>query len=218
MSKRARPHPGFYASLLNDVIDRGFSSKYRPKAKPVVMGVYEVERLIAKRNQGGKAEYFVQWQNYSSAENTREPYEHLPEELIAAFESRFVDPLRADECSERLALLFEKGLKAPLACNETITMRHDALRAIFPGLPTDLSGTPYLASEEELIAAGLGSSLKKCLTVTGGGCRVDTRVSLKLFLGKSPTFLNEQGWKEASHPVERVQVKFTKSYFTGYKQ
>ena len=50
MSKRARPHPGFYASLLNDVIDRGFSSKYRPKAKPVVMGVYEVERFVAKRN------------------------------------------------------------------------------------------------------------------------------------------------------------------------
>ena len=42
-----------------------------------------------------------------------------------------------------------------LACNETITMRHDVLRAIFPGLPLDLRGSPYLASEEELIAAGL---------------------------------------------------------------
>ena len=120
-----------------------------------------------------------------------------------------VDPLRADECRERLALLFEKGLKSPLACNETITMRHDVVRALFPGLPSDLRGSPYLASEEELIAAGLGPYLKKCLTVKGGGCRVDAPVNLKLFLGKS---LER---KTASRPVEKVQIKFTKSYFAG---
>ena len=215
MSKRARHQPGFYASLLNEVCDRGCSSKYRPKVKPTVMGVYEVERIVAKRVTGGKAEYFIQWQNYSPTQNTWEPAEHLPEDLIAAFESRSVDPLRADECTERLALLFEKGLKAPMAYNETITMRHDVLRAIFPGLPSDLRGTPYLMSEEELITAGLGSSLKKCLTVTGGGCRVHAPVHLKLFLGKSLAFLDDQGRKTASRPVERVQVKFTKSYFTG---
>ena len=55
-----------------------------------------------------------------------------------------------------------------------------------------LHGSRYLASEEELITAGLGSSLRKCLTVTGGGCRVDTPVNLKLFLGKSPAFLDEK--------------------------
>ena len=145
------------------------------------MGIYEVERIIAKRVKGGKAEYFIQWQNYCPSENTWEPAEHLPEDLTAALENRSVDPLRADECRERLALLLEKGLKAPLACNEIITMRHDVLRAMFPGLPSDLRGSPYLASEEELITAGLGSSLKKCLTVTGGGCRVNTPRACPLF-------------------------------------
>ena len=119
---------------------------------------------------------------------------------------------------ERLSLLFEKGLKAPMACNEIITMRHDVLRAIFPGLLSDLRGTPYLASEEELKAVGLGSSLKKCLTVTGGGCQVDAPVHMKLFLGKSPAFLNENGHKTAFRPVKRIQVKFTKSYFLGNLQ
>ena len=38
-------------------------------------------------------------------------------------------------------------LKSPFGCNETITMRHDVLRSIFPGLPSDLRGTPYLVSE-----------------------------------------------------------------------
>ena len=144
------------------------------------MGNYEVERIVAKRVQGGRAEYFIQWQSYSPSENTWEPAEHLPEELITAFENRSVDPFRADECRERLALLFEKGLKSPLACNETITIRHDVVRALFPGLPSDLRGSPHLASEEELIAAGLGPYLKRCLTVTGGGCRVDAPVSLKM--------------------------------------
>ena len=218
MSKRARHQPGFYATSLNDVCDRACDSKYRPKVKPTVMGVYEVERIVAKRVKGGKAEYFIQWQNYSPSENTWEPAERLAEDLIVAFENRSVDPLRADECRERLSLLFEEGLKKPLACNETITMRHDVVRAIFPGLPSDLRGSPYLASEEELIAAGLGSSLKKCLTVTGGGCQVNAPVHLKLSLGKSPAFLDEHCRKTASRPVERVQVKFTKSYFSGNLQ
>ena len=126
------------------------------------MCVYEVERIVAKRVQGGRAEYFIQWQSYSPSENTWEPAEHLPEELITAFENRSVDPFRTDECRERLALLFEKGLKLPLGCDETIMIRHDVVRALFPGLPSDLRGSLYLASEEELIAAGLGPYLKRC--------------------------------------------------------
>ena len=129
MSEHARHQPGFYASLLNDVCDRGLSSKYRLKQKPVVMGIYEVERIVAKTNRGGDVEYFIQWKNYSPTENTWEPAEYLPEDLIATFERRSVDPVRADECRERLALLLEKGLKAPLACNETIVLPHDVMRA-----------------------------------------------------------------------------------------
>ena len=148
----------------------------------------------------------------------REPAKHLPEEFITAFKNRSVDPLRTNKCKQKLALLFEKGWKAPMACNETITMHHDVLWAIFPGLPSDLRGTLYLASKEELVATGLGSSLKKCLTGTGGGCQVYALVHIKLFLGKLPAFLNENGRKTASCPVERVQVKFTNNYFPGNLQ
>ena len=123
MLKRARHPPGFYASLFDDARDRGCNLKYWPKSKPIAVGVYEVERSVAKRIQGNRSEFFVQWWELS---------EHIPEELIAAFESRCVDPVRTDECKERLALLFEKGLKSPFGCNETITMRHDVLRSIFP--------------------------------------------------------------------------------------
>ena len=103
--------------------------------------------------------------------------------------------------AERSSAFFEKGFKAPLACNETITMRHDVMRAIFPGLPSDLHGTPYPTSEEELVTAGHSYSLRKCLIVTGGGSCVNSPVNLKLFLGKWPAFLDEQGRKTSSRPV-----------------
>ena len=118
---------------------------------------------------------------------------------------RSVDPVRADECRERLAHLLEKGLKAPLAFNETIVVRHDVMRALFPGLPSDLRTTPYLASEEELKAAGLGSYLKKRLTVTGGGCRVDTPVSIKLFWASALPFVTNKGEKQ--QPVQWRKFK-----------
>ena len=137
MSKRARHPPGFYKLLLIDACDSGYKSKYRPIVKPTVMGVFEVECVVAKRIQGRETAYFVQWKHYSPEQNTWEPADHLPEELISAFENRSVDPLRAEECRERLVLLFEKGLKSPLACNETITMneqtkcyKHERLEAL----------------------------------------------------------------------------------------
>ena len=54
MSKHARHQPGFYATLLNDVYRRGFNSNYQQKVKPTVMGVYEVECIVAKQVQGGR--------------------------------------------------------------------------------------------------------------------------------------------------------------------
>lgn len=215
MSKRARRPVGFYASCLNGDPDPIFRKKYRPNTKPRVMGVYEVERVVAKRLRGNKAEYFVKWKDYSRTENTWEPSEHLPAELIAAFECRSVEPRRLEECRERLELLFEAGLKRPFEYCETLTMSHDVVRSLFPKMPSDLRGSPYLVGEEELVEAGLASSLKKCLTVTGAGRRVNPPVAVKLFIGRSLAFLDKHGHKTARRPVEKVQVKFTKKCFPG---
>ena len=92
-------------------------------------------------------------------------------------------------------------------------MRHDVVWALFPVLPSDLCGSPYLASEEELIAAGLGPYLNKCLTVTGGGCRIDASVNLKLLLGKSLSFIDKQGCKTAPRPLEKSSNQVYKELF-----
>ena len=81
-------------------------------------------------------------------------------------------------------------------------------------MPLDLQGTQYLAIQEGLIQAGLESFLKKCSTVTGTGCIVDTPMVFKLFLSKLPAFWDEQSHKATSRPVEQVQVKFIKRHFT----
>ena len=80
---------------------------------PVVMGVYEVEHIVDQWKLGGKDEYFIQWKDYSTAENTWEPAAHLAEDLVAACEKRSVDPVRADECRERLTLVFENAFRTP---------------------------------------------------------------------------------------------------------
>ena len=78
--------------------------------------------------------------DYSVADNTWEREEHLPEEVVTSFESRYVDPLCAEEYKERLVLLFEGALKSPLGCYETLTMRHDVVRSLFPGMDFHFEG------------------------------------------------------------------------------
>lgn len=215
-TKRPRFAPGFYSSLFSVYSDDCFNFKYRPDTKTsVLMGTYGVERVVAKRFRGKKAEYFIKWQGYSSTENTWEPEEHLTAELIAAFHDPYVDPERVDECKERLALLLEKGLKSPNSTyDETLVIRHDVIRSLFPKLSLHLDTSSV--TEEELVEAGLASSLKKCLTVTGGGCSVITPLKMKMFLGKSPIFLKEDGSRKlASRPIEKVKVTFRKAYHRG---
>ena len=68
MSKRARQPPVFCVSLFNDELDRRLSAEYRPKPKATVVGIYHVERVVAKRFKGVKAQYFIKWKAYSSEE------------------------------------------------------------------------------------------------------------------------------------------------------
>lgn len=213
MLKCARHQPGLYATLLNDVCHSGFNLKYRPKVKPTLMGVYESQTYCSKMSSRRQSSVLQPMAKLLPSESTWDPAEHLPKELITTFQNRSFDSFCADECWERLALLFAMGLKSPRAWNETIMMWHDVVRVLFPGLLSDLHGPLYLAIEEELIAAGLSPYLKKCLTVTGNGCCIDPLVNLKLLLGNLLSFIDEQGHKTAPCPVEKVQINFMKSHF-----
>ena len=58
--------------------------------KPEVLGVFDAERIIAKKINSGKPLFMIKWQGYCSSQNTWEPKAHLPPELIEAFENRIL--------------------------------------------------------------------------------------------------------------------------------
>ena len=214
MSKRFRPNPGFYKSILTDDFGVHFNEKYKPETKAVVMGIYEVERIVARRPRGRKHKFFVKWKGYSSAENTWEPEEHLSNELIDSFINSHVDEVRVEECRERLASLLENNLKSKaMECNESLIMRHDVVRHLFPRIPLNLQGRPFDVSEQELIQADLGTFLRKRFTIFGGSCGVKMPLQLKLFLSKSPVSRDViTGQEIAPRVMEKIKISFLKEY------
>ena len=94
MEKRCRPPQGYYKSLETAAIFRG---RILCNRKPDVLGVYQAEWIVAKKIHNRKPVFMVQWQGYCPSENMWEPKDHLPPELIEAFENPAPDPVREEE-------------------------------------------------------------------------------------------------------------------------
>ena len=98
MEKRSRQRQGFYKSIETPSIPRG----RKCERKPEVLGTFEAERIMVK------------WHGYCASQNSWEPKDHLPADLVEAFENRDPDPVRVEEARERIGLVFERGMKVPL--------------------------------------------------------------------------------------------------------
>ena len=139
MGKRSRPPQGYYKSLEASAVSRaGIVCESRPE----VLVVYRAERIVAKKIRNGKALFMVKWQGYCASENTLEPKPRLPRELIESFESPDPYPVRVEEARERIALVFERGMKVPLQDEGSIEIRHDVVRVLFPNLPAHIQLKP----------------------------------------------------------------------------
>ena len=101
--------------------------------------------------------FMVKWENFCACENTWEPKAHLHSELIEAFENPEPDPVRVEEAGESIGLVFERGMKVPLQHEESIEIRHDVVRFLFPILPAQLKLAPTDISDQDLEEAGLSS-------------------------------------------------------------
>ena len=179
------------------------------ESSPEVLGVYQAERIVAKRIQNGKPLFMVKWQGYCASENTWEPKPHLPPELIEAFENPDPDPVRVEEARERIALVFERGVKVLLQHEESIEIRHDVVRVLFPNVPAQIQLKPTEISDQELEDAGLGPYVERIINANGSRCRV-IQLTFRLLLSKSPSFYH--GEKKISRPVERLHIVFRKKY------
>ena len=87
MEKRSRPPQGFYKSIETPSIPR----RRKCESKPEVLGTFEAERIMAKKILNSRPYYMVKWHGYCASQNTWEPKDHLPADLVEAFENP--DPL-----------------------------------------------------------------------------------------------------------------------------
>lgn len=208
MEKRCRPPQGFYKSLETTELSR-------PRMcgrKPEVLGVFDAERIVAKKICQGKPLFMIKWQGYCSSQNTWEPKTHLPPELIEAFENPDPDPVRVEEAGERIDLVFERGMKVPLQYEESLEIRHDVVRFLFPSLPVGIQAASTDISDEELNDAGLATYVERTINANGNRCRI-VQLTFRLLLSKSPSFYNEG--KKLCRPVERLRVVFGKKYLAN---
>ena len=131
--------------------------------------------------------FMVKWENFCACENTWEPKAHLHSELIEAFENPEPDPVRVEEARESIGLVFERGMKVPLQHEESIEIRHDVVRFLFPILPAQLKVAPTDISDQDLEEAGLSSYVERTINANGNRCRM-VQLIFRLLLSKSPTF------------------------------
>ena len=209
IQKRSRPPQGYYKFLENTPIAR---DRIMCDRNPDVLGIYQAERIVAKKIHNGKALFMVHWHGYCPSENTWEPKLHLPPELLEAFQNLNPDLVRVEEARERIGLIFKRGMKVPLQHEESIEIRHDVVRFLFPNLPAQLQQKPTEINDRELEDAGLGPYIERTINANGNRCRI-VQLTLRLLLSKSPSFYRDG--KKVSRPVERLRVVFRKKYLTG---
>ena len=87
--------------------------------------------------------------------HTWEPKDHLPADLVEAFENPDPDPVPVEEARERIGLVFERGMKVPLKYEESIKIRHNLVHFLFPSLPADFRAMPINLQDQDLQRAGL---------------------------------------------------------------
>ena len=106
MDTRTRLPAGFYKDIFDSVLPR--ERRIPCVVPPQVLGEYNVERIVAKRFRDRKAFFLVRWKGYDPEEDTWEPKQHLPDDILCKFENPEQHIDCVDDARERLALVIER--------------------------------------------------------------------------------------------------------------
>ena len=85
MGARTRLPAGFYKDIFDSVLPR--ERRIPCAVLPQVLGEYTVERIVAKRFRERKVFFLVRWKGYDPEEDTWEPKQHLPDDILCKFEN-----------------------------------------------------------------------------------------------------------------------------------
>ena len=100
-------------------------------------------------------------------------------------------------------------MKVPLQYEESIEIRRDVVRFLFPNIPVELQAAATDICDQELHDAGLAPYMERTINANGSRCRI-VQLTFRLLLSKSPAFYHED--KKVCRPVERLRVVFRKKY------
>ena len=103
-------------------------------------------------------------------------------------------------------------MKVPRQYEESIEIRHDVVRFLFPRLACDIRATPVSINDQDLHSAGLSTYVER--TINDNRYRL-VQLTFLLLLSNSPAFYQEE--KKVSRPIERLRIVFRKSYHAFFQ-
>lgn len=134
MEKRCRPPQGYNKSLETNVSSRPRMCDRKPDALMLSGSLLRKSAVESHFSSSSGMDT-------APARTLGSPTPYLPPQLIEAFENPDPDPVRVEEARERIGLLFETGMKVPLQYEESLEIRHDVVRSLFPQLPAEIRDT-----------------------------------------------------------------------------
>lgn len=93
----------------------------------------------------------MKWQLWNICDGTWGPAQLIPQCVIQEFQHPCPSAERINDAKEQLALALERGLKTGLQYTESLELKHELVRAIFPRMPSDISRRPYAATKKDLM-------------------------------------------------------------------
>jgi hypothetical protein len=139
--------------------------------------LYEVEELVDKKVTKSGVRYFVKWTGYDHSQNTWEPKEHLPDEMVEEYEEKLKKKKKekAENNTKRKIenSSDEKPVKNVIIDNKSNEMRPIPLKKL---PPFKVSAQSKKDENEEIIKEVQEGNLKADL--------VERVVDLKVYRGK----------------------------------
>ena len=116
------------------------------------------------------------------------------------------------KAEERIALVFERGMKIPLQYEELVEICHGMICFLFPNIPVELQAAATDICDQEPPDAGLAPYMKRKINADWSQCGI-LQLTFPLLLSKSPSFYHKG--KKVCRPVEHLRVVFRKKYLAN---
>ncbi|XP_028418649.1 chromobox protein homolog 8-like [Dendronephthya gigantea] len=218
MATNTRERQGVPYFLLNKLstVDIVYDETKRKKIKKTkIVGIFEAERVIARRKVNKEVKYLVKWKDYSSFESTWEPEHHISRASLRYFENPKPHTNDVIECVDRLRKEVVASLKHRWPEQKlTVEFRHDVYNYLFGGKGKAAEQKSWtLFEEQDFVNCGLPNNWNCRYDKHGDGVKMLFPVKMRKFLGRSAKCFVKEGESIVEAPrayTEKISINFIK--------